>query len=83
MSFPQSRETQRASRGCAPGTPAGGGGRSVALHSRLAAAHSTLPPEPTASGGWRNRTGRTALGVCYPSLRTPCGRPPAGGRPLR
>jgi hypothetical protein len=24
MSFPQSRETQRASRGCAPGTPAGG-----------------------------------------------------------
>ena len=24
MSFPPSRETQRASRGCAPGTPAGG-----------------------------------------------------------
>ena len=23
MSFPQSRETQRASKGCAPGTPAG------------------------------------------------------------
>jgi hypothetical protein len=33
MSFPQSRETQRASRGCAPGTPAGARPRSVALRS--------------------------------------------------
>ena len=36
---------------------------------------------PRHPGGAKEKTGPTALGVCYPSLRTPSQRPPAfGGR---
>jgi hypothetical protein len=36
---------------------------------------------PRNPGGSKAKTGPTALGVCYPSLRTPSGVQPALGRP--
>lgn len=83
MSFPQSRETQRAARGCAPGTPSGGRrptGR-IAFAAGCRSLH-TPSRKPTALRGWRKER-LAVLAVCYRSLRTLSGPLPASGQPQR
>lgn len=74
MSFPPSRETQRAARGCAPSPPAGDKAKTgrIAFAAFCRSLH-TPSQRPTAVGGQRSRNGRITFADSCGSLHTPCG----------